>query len=103
VYENVKQATAFGMKSVVYVPRIKPETVSALSALCDKATMGCLVAPTLSIGSILLQQAVIMASFHYNNVELVESRPNAAVCHKQKKNNFNFLEFWVLTLTLVEC
>ncbi|CAD5334661.1 unnamed protein product [Arabidopsis thaliana] len=78
VYENVKQATAFGMKSVVYVPRIKPETVSALSALCDKATMGCLVAPTLSIGSILLQQAVIMASFHYNNVELVESRPNAA-------------------------
>jgi len=44
-----------------------------------------------------------MASFHYNNVELVESRPNAAVCHKQKKNNFNFLEFWVLTLTLVEC
>ncbi|KAH0932343.1 hypothetical protein BRARA_C01444 [Brassica rapa] len=77
VYENVKQATAFGMKSVVYVPRIKPETVSALSALCDKATMGCLVAPTLSIGSILLQQAVIMASFHYNNVEIVESRPNA--------------------------
>lgn len=38
VSESIK-ATAFGMKSVVYVPRIKPETVSALSALCDKATM----------------------------------------------------------------
>ncbi|KAM7266373.1 hypothetical protein ACFE04_004270 [Oxalis oulophora] len=78
VYDNVKQATAFGMNSVVYVPRIKIETVSALSAFCEKATMGCLVAPTLSIGSILLQQAAIQASFHYNNVEVVESRPSAS-------------------------
>ncbi|XP_044468040.1 dihydrodipicolinate reductase-like protein CRR1, chloroplastic isoform X1 [Mangifera indica] len=76
VYDNVKQATAFGMRSVVHVPRIKLETVSALSAFCEKATMGCLIAPTLSIGSILLQQAAISASFHYKNVEIVESRPN---------------------------
>ncbi|KAG8652864.1 hypothetical protein MANES_06G143900v8 [Manihot esculenta] len=77
VYDNVKQATAFGMKSVVYVPRIKPDTIAALSALCEKASMGCLIAPTLSIGSILLQQAAISASFHYNNVEIVESRSHA--------------------------
>ncbi|KAJ0477102.1 putative 4-hydroxy-tetrahydrodipicolinate reductase [Helianthus annuus] len=72
VYDNVKQATAFGMNSVVYVPRIKPETIAALSGFCEKASMGCLVAPTLSIGSILLQQAAISASFHYNNVEIVD-------------------------------
>ncbi|THG11030.1 dihydrodipicolinate reductase-like protein CRR1, chloroplastic [Camellia sinensis] len=77
VYDNVKQATAFGMRSVVYVPRIKLDTVAALSAFCEKASMGCLIAPTLSIGSILLQQAAISASFHYNNVEIVESRANA--------------------------
>ncbi|XVF09803.1 hypothetical protein REPUB_Repub07fG0128100 [Reevesia pubescens] len=77
VYDNVKQATAFGLKSVVYVPRTKLDTISALSAFCDKASMGCLVAPTLSIGSILLQQAAISASFHYNNVEIVESRAHA--------------------------
>ncbi|ESW15361.1 hypothetical protein PHAVU_007G066600 [Phaseolus vulgaris] len=77
VYDNVKQATAFGMKSIVYVPRIKLDTVAALSALCEKASMGVLVAPTLSIGSILLQQAAITASFHYSNVEIVESRANA--------------------------
>ncbi|CAN0902692.1 Dihydrodipicolinate reductase-like protein CRR1, chloroplastic [Linum grandiflorum] len=77
VYDNVKQATAFGMRSVVYVPRIKVDTVGALSAFCDKASMGCLVAPTLSIGSILLQQAAISASFHYNNVEIVESAAEA--------------------------
>ncbi|XP_075647375.1 dihydrodipicolinate reductase-like protein CRR1, chloroplastic isoform X2 [Castanea sativa] len=78
VYDNVKQATAFGMKSVVYVPRIKLDTVAALSGLCEKASTGCLVAPTLSIGSILLQQAAISASFHYNNVEIVESRASPA-------------------------
>ncbi|XP_058104780.1 dihydrodipicolinate reductase-like protein CRR1, chloroplastic isoform X2 [Magnolia sinica] len=78
VYDNVKQATAFGMRSVVYVPRISDDTVTALSAFCEKASMGCLVAPTLSVGSVLLQQAAISASFHYKNVEIVESRPNAS-------------------------
>ncbi|GAB4826394.1 Dipeptidyl aminopeptidase BIII, variant 2 [Ancistrocladus abbreviatus] len=77
VYENVKQAAAFGMSSVVYVPRLKLDTVTALSGFCEKASTGCLVAPTLSIGSILLQQAAISASFHYNNVEIVESRPTS--------------------------
>ncbi|KAL1296363.1 dihydrodipicolinate reductase-like protein CRR1, chloroplastic isoform X2 [Arachis ipaensis] len=77
VYDNVKQVTAFGMRSVVHVPRMELDTVAALSAFCDKATMGVLVAPTLSIGSILLQQAAISASFHYRNVEIVESKANA--------------------------
>ncbi|KAE8774034.1 putative dihydrodipicolinate reductase 3, chloroplastic [Hordeum vulgare] len=76
VYDNVKQAAAFGLSSVVYVPKIEMDTVTELSAFCDKASMGFLVAPTLSIGSVLLQQATIQASFHYNNVEIVESRPN---------------------------
>lgn len=76
VYDNVKQAAAFGLSSVVYVPKIELDTVAELSAFCEKASMGCLVAPTLSIGSVLLQQAAIQASFHYNNVEIVESRPN---------------------------
>ncbi|XP_062120510.1 dihydrodipicolinate reductase-like protein CRR1, chloroplastic isoform X2 [Humulus lupulus] len=43
----------------------------------DNVKQGCLVAPTLSIGSILLQQAAISASFHYRNVEIVESRDTA--------------------------
>ncbi|MQL79688.1 hypothetical protein Taro_012127 [Colocasia esculenta] len=78
VYDNVKQAAAFGLGSVVYVPKIQLETVSALSTFCEKASMGCLIAPTLSIGSVLLQQAAIQASFHYRNVEVVESRPDAS-------------------------
>ncbi|RLN17994.1 dihydrodipicolinate reductase-like protein CRR1, chloroplastic [Panicum miliaceum] len=46
------------------------------STVYDNVKQGCLVAPTLSIGSVLLQQADIQASFHYSNVEIVESRPN---------------------------
>ncbi|PNX74598.1 dihydrodipicolinate reductase chloroplastic-like [Trifolium pratense] len=61
VYDNVKQATAFGMKSVVYVPRIELDTVAALSAFCEKASM----------------QTAISASFHYHNIEIVESKANA--------------------------
>ncbi|RZC53516.1 hypothetical protein C5167_012365, partial [Papaver somniferum] len=40
--------------------------------------LGCLIAPILPIVSILLQQTAIQASFHYNNVEIVESRSSAA-------------------------
>ncbi|KAI5012332.1 hypothetical protein ZWY2020_024466 [Hordeum vulgare] len=81
VYDNVKQAAAFGLSSVVYVPKIEMDTIIESSRFSrqgkhGKATAGCLVAPTLSIGSVLLQQAAIQASFHYNNVEIVESRPN---------------------------
>ncbi|URE23254.1 Dihydrodipicolinate reductase, N-terminus [Musa troglodytarum] len=77
VYDNVKQAAAFGLRSVVYVPDIELETVTALSVFCEKASMGCLVAPTLSIGSVLLQQAALQASFHYNNVEIDLPSPEA--------------------------
>ncbi|XP_021284439.1 dihydrodipicolinate reductase-like protein CRR1, chloroplastic isoform X3 [Herrania umbratica] len=48
-----------------------------LTMVLGSISQGCLVAPTLSIGSILLQQAAISASFHYNNVEIVESRAHA--------------------------
>ncbi|RRT83457.1 hypothetical protein B296_00011974 [Ensete ventricosum] len=77
---------AFGLRSVVYVPNIELETVTALSVFCEKASMGCLVAPTLSIGSVLLQQAALQASFHYNNVEIVESRPDSScdLCYKAR-------------------
>uniref|UniRef100_A0A0F7CZ78 Dihydrodipicolinate reductase-like protein n=1 Tax=Habenaria pantlingiana TaxID=1498489 RepID=A0A0F7CZ78_9ASPA len=78
VFDNVKQAAAFGLSSIVHVPKIELETVSALSSFCEKASMGCLVAPTLSVGSVILQQAAISASFHYNKVEIVESRPTAS-------------------------
>ncbi|KAJ7975664.1 Dihydrodipicolinate reductase-like protein [Quillaja saponaria] len=113
VYDNVKQATAFGMKSVVYVPRIELETVSALSAFCEKASMGVLVAPTLSIGSILLQQAAISASFHYSNVEIVESRANANIQLYSEDTKYAFsghrifhhqmqLKLPIISLTLVK-
>jgi hypothetical protein len=34
-----KQAAAFGLNSVVYVPKIELDTVTELSAFCEKASM----------------------------------------------------------------
>lgn len=50
--------------------------------LASLVHQGCLVAQTLSIGTVLLQQAAILASFHYNNVEIVESSPDPSVRFK---------------------
>jgi hypothetical protein len=35
----VLQASAFGLNSVVYVPKLELETVAALSAFCEKASI----------------------------------------------------------------
>lgn len=77
-YENVRQATAFGLRSVVAVEGLGMDKVAALSTFCTKASMGCLVAPTLSIASVLLQQAATAAAFHYKSVEIVEARQNSS-------------------------
>ncbi|EFJ31450.1 hypothetical protein SELMODRAFT_168625 [Selaginella moellendorffii] len=77
VLENVRQATAFGMRSVVAVPGVDLDVVSQLITFCEKASMGCVIAPTLSIGAILLQEAAIAASFHYSHVDIVESLQSA--------------------------
>ncbi|KAL3685935.1 hypothetical protein R1sor_003957 [Riccia sorocarpa] len=76
VHDNVRQATAFGMKSVVCGGVLEPDDLASLSTFCEKSSMGCLVAPTLSIGRVLLQQAAVAAAFNYGYAEIVESRPN---------------------------
>ncbi|CAM6089354.1 unnamed protein product [Calypogeia fissa] len=76
VYENVRQATAFGLKSVVCAPNLDPEVVGGLVTFCEKASTGCIICPTLSIGRVLLQQAAIQAAFHYGSVQIIESSPS---------------------------
>lgn len=60
------KATAFGMRSVVYVPRLKVDTVAALSNFCEKASMvstgwdfnSTLSSPSLSL--FLLSYSILM-------------------------------------------
>ncbi|XP_057868606.2 dihydrodipicolinate reductase-like protein CRR1, chloroplastic isoform X1 [Cryptomeria japonica] len=80
VYDNVRQATAFGMRSVVHVPGVDMDVIASLSKFCEKASMGCIISPTLSIGSLLLEKAAMTAAYHYDHVEIVESRPDTSVC-----------------------
>ncbi|KAI3697226.1 hypothetical protein L6452_30087 [Arctium lappa] len=70
-------ATAFGMNSVVYVPRIKPETIAALSAFCEKANM-------VSTGIDTTPTSGNSAAFQYNHVEIVESKVNAGAFPSQE-------------------
>lgn len=46
-----EQAAAFGLSSVVYVPKIELETVTELSAFCDKASVviSCNCSPSLGL------------------------------------------------------
>uniref|UniRef100_A0A6N2KCM4 Uncharacterized protein n=1 Tax=Salix viminalis TaxID=40686 RepID=A0A6N2KCM4_SALVM len=50
--------------------------INDLIMVSGSESRGCLIAPTLSIGSLLLQRAAITASFHDRNAEIVESRAN---------------------------
>eukprot|EP00898_Chlorokybus_atmophyticus_P009146 jgi/Chlat1/9232/Chrsp99S08509 len=76
VYENVRQAVAFGVRPVVGTTGLPDDELSALSEFCDKASTGCVVAPSFSIGLALLQQASASAAFHYGHIDIIESSPN---------------------------
>eukprot|EP00271_Cylindrocystis_brebissonii_P021528 TRINITY_DN7742_c0_g1_i3.p1 TRINITY_DN7742_c0_g1~~TRINITY_DN7742_c0_g1_i3.p1 ORF type:complete len:349 (+),score=54.73 TRINITY_DN7742_c0_g1_i3:162-1208(+) len=78
VYENIRQATAFGLKTVVTGEGLDAKKLKALIEFCDKASMGCLIAPTLSIGQVLLQQAAVSAAFHYSSAQILEEQEQEA-------------------------
>eukprot|EP00850_Spirogloea_muscicola_P021408 SM000247S08297 [mRNA] locus=s247:161033:161904:- [translate_table: standard] len=48
------------------------DLLNSLTTFCEKASMGCVVAPMLSIGATLLREAAVAAAFHYGHVEIVE-------------------------------
>ncbi|GJP31331.1 hypothetical protein CLOM_g18815 [Closterium sp. NIES-68] len=76
--ENVRQATAFGLSSVVVGASIPEDDISGLYEFCDKASTGCIIAPTLSILSILLERAATQFAFHSSHAHIIESRADLA-------------------------
>ncbi|CAI5487833.1 unnamed protein product, partial [Closterium sp. Naga37s-1] len=71
-------ATAFGLSSVVVGAHIPEDELSGLYEFCDKASMGCIIAPTLSILSILLERAATQFAFHCSHAHIIESRAGLA-------------------------
>lgn len=76
VYENVRAAIAYGVRPVVGTTGLSVEQLNALRIFADKASTGCLVIPNFSIGMVLLQQAAIQASQHFDHVEIIELHHN---------------------------
>lgn len=76
VYEHIRAAIAYGVRPVVGTTGLSPAQIQDLAEFADKASMGVLIAPNFSIGMILLQQAAIAASQHFQHVEILELHHN---------------------------
>lgn len=72
VYSNIRSAIAYGVRPVVGTTGLSAEQLQDLAVFADKASTGCLVIPNFSIGMVLLQQAAIQASQHFDHVEIIE-------------------------------
>ena len=76
VYDNVRSAIAYGVRPVVGTTGLSSEQIQDLAEFADKASTGCLIIPNFSIGMVLLQQAAIQASQHFDYVEIIEMHHN---------------------------
>ncbi len=76
VYDNIRSAIAYGVRPVVGTTGLSLEQVADLAEFADKASIGVIIAPNFSIGTILMQQAAISASQFYDHVEIIELHHN---------------------------
>ena len=76
VYDHVRSAIAYGIRPVVGTTGLSPTQIYDLTEFADKASTGCLVIPNFSIGMVLLQQAALQASHHFDHVEIIELHHN---------------------------
>ncbi|NES86880.1 MAG: 4-hydroxy-tetrahydrodipicolinate reductase [Moorea sp. SIO2B7] len=76
VYDNVRSAIAYGVRPVVGTTGLSNEQIEDLADFAEKASTGALIIPNFSIGMVLLQQAAIQASQHFDHVEIIELHHN---------------------------
>ncbi len=76
VYENVRNAIAYGVRPVVGTTGLDSEQIQDLGEFAAKASTGALIIPNFSIGMVLLQQAAITASQYFHHVEIIELHHN---------------------------
>lgn len=76
VYENVRTAIAYGVRPVVGTTGLSEKQIAELKEFAEKASTGVLIIPNFSIGMVLLQQAAIQASQHFDHVEIIELHHN---------------------------
>lgn len=76
VYDNVRSAIAYGIRPVVGTTGLSVAQLQNLADFAEKASTGCLIIPNFSIGMVLLQQAAVAASQHFDHVEIIELHHN---------------------------
>jgi len=76
VYDNIRSAIAYGIRPVVGTTGLSPQRIQDIADFAEKASTGCLIIPNFSIGMVLLQQAAVTASQHFDHVEIIELHHN---------------------------
>lgn len=70
--ENAKYALEHGVRPIIGVSGISPESLEALTALAAQKKLGAMVVPNFSIGAVLMMEFARQAGKHFSNVEIVE-------------------------------
>lgn len=72
VLKNIKTAIGRKVHLVVGTTGLQADEINNLRTLCEKAGVGCLIAPNFTVGAILMMQFAALAAKHFPNVEIIE-------------------------------
>lgn len=78
VYENSLTIVNAGVRPVIGTSGLLKEQIDTLQALCEEKNIGGIIAPSFSIGAILMMRFAAMAARFFPDVEIIETH------HQQK-------------------
>ena len=73
VFENAKIIIESGARPVIGTSGLTPDQIEQLKLLCEKKSLGGIIAPNFSIGAILMMQFSNIAAKYFSDVEIIEA------------------------------
>lgn len=70
--EHAKYALAHGVRPVIGVSGVPPESVESIRSLASSKKLGAMIVPNFSIGAVLMMEFAKQAGKHFSHVEIVE-------------------------------
>jgi 4-hydroxy-tetrahydrodipicolinate reductase len=72
VGENIKLAIEHGVRPVVGTTGLNEGVIQEIKALCERKSIGCLIAPNFAIGAVLMIKLAVQVAKYMPNVEIIE-------------------------------
>lgn len=76
IYSNAQTVLAAGINMVIGTTGLKTEERKSLSAVCDKNSSHCLIAPNFSLGAVLMMKVSEEIAKYFPNAEIIELHHN---------------------------